>query len=703
MSNSADTEASPIISWDENQQPLSTLFGDVYFSKENGLEETRFVFLEHNHLRERWQQLENNSRFFIAETGFGTGLNFLASWQLWQQCVTAKQAHLHFYSVEKYPLNKHDLSKALSLWPELATLATQLLHAWPPHFVEGVHKLEFRGITLTLFFGDVIAGLDHLLPAANSSPEVKKQNAVWGWQRPLIDAWFLDGFAPAKNPQMWQTPVFQRMAALSKPGTSFATFTSAGIVKRGLQEAGFACNKTKGFGNKREMLFGFFQETKELPEQANDQSIQHTSTHSKAQSSWHLVEQQTYVKPAETAIVVGGGLAGCHAAYALAQRGIQVTILERHDTLASEASANRRAVLYTRLSPETGPLNIFNLNALLYACRFYANTGLFENAGSQCGVLHLATGEKEQLYFRELTALFSASPELFQYCSPEQASALAGIKLEHDGVFVPGAGWLNPSAVCKELSAHSNIRIRFQAEVKNFIYEHTTWKVHTSSEIFSADAVILANARDVQTFAESAHLPLKSIRGQVTYLPELPADLPQPVTVICGDGYMTPYSEHGLCMGASFNLHSKAKEISEQDQRDNLQRFRNACPEYSHELESMHLANLEALVGFRCTTPDYFPIVGPMPDAANFANRFQHLRKNSKACQDICGVFHPNLYCLTGLGSRGLAYAPLIADALASSISGEALPFSHSLWLHLHPARFLIRNLIRNRPLSGLN
>lgn len=228
------------IEW-RHGQPYALAFDDVYFSTDNGLLETDYVFLQGNDLARRWQALQTQN-FTIAETGFGSGLNFLCAAQLWLASAPAT-ARLHFISVEKYPLSLADITQALQLWPALAALSAPLLKQYVQllNGMPGVMLYEQR-IKLTVLIADASAGLQQLASSA----------------MPAIDAWFLDGFAPARNPAMWHPALFAQMAALSTPTTTFATFSSAGIVRRGLTAAGFSVSKKPGFGKKREMLFGSF-------------------------------------------------------------------------------------------------------------------------------------------------------------------------------------------------------------------------------------------------------------------------------------------------------------------------------------------------------------------------------------------------------------------------------------------------------------
>jgi tRNA 5-methylaminomethyl-2-thiouridine biosynthesis bifunctional protein len=226
-----------LLDWREGH-PYSRLFGDIYFSQSSGIKETRHVFLRNNHLARRWQALVPGELFTIGETGFGTGLNFLCAWQLWRETMPEK-ARLHFVSTEKYPLGHADLGRAQAMWPELAALSKLLLSQYDAAS-SGTQQMSFDDgrVTLTLLLGDVRETLPQL--------------------HAVIDAWFLDGFAPARNPEMWQPELFGTIARLSSRGATFATYTCAGIVRRALISAGFEVEKVPGFGTKREMLRGTY-------------------------------------------------------------------------------------------------------------------------------------------------------------------------------------------------------------------------------------------------------------------------------------------------------------------------------------------------------------------------------------------------------------------------------------------------------------
>ncbi len=234
------------IEWQQGQ-PISQRFDDIYFSKENGLEETRYVFLKPNQLLERFKALQPQEKLIIGETGFGTGLNFLACCQLFKE--SNSQGQLLFISTEKYPLTLQELKQALQLWPELEPWSYQLIQQYPQTALPTqYHFLLDEKIELRLMIGDASESFKGLL--ASDHPNYRKPQ----WQG--VNAWFLDGFSPAKNPELWSEALFKCINQLSAQGASYSTFTAAGPVRRGLKAAGFTVNKMPGFGSKRDMIFG---------------------------------------------------------------------------------------------------------------------------------------------------------------------------------------------------------------------------------------------------------------------------------------------------------------------------------------------------------------------------------------------------------------------------------------------------------------
>lgn len=233
------------ITW-ENNCPVSTRFKDIYYNPEFGQEESQYVFIEANHLPTRWQ--ESVSTFSICEMGFGTGLNYLNCLNLLQTIQSNKKndaLFLNFYSCELYPLDPTDMARAIQAFPEVTTWSQEMLKQYHPE-KKGWQQIKITKPTSTLhlYIGD----------AQDMLREMITQNTS-------IDAWFLDGFTPANNPQMWSKSLFHQMGVLSKEGTTMSTFTAAGQVRRDLTEAGFEIKKIAGFGKKREMITGKIHES----------------------------------------------------------------------------------------------------------------------------------------------------------------------------------------------------------------------------------------------------------------------------------------------------------------------------------------------------------------------------------------------------------------------------------------------------------
>lgn len=296
------------IEWKQGQ-PVSQRFDDIYFSREDGVAESEYVFLKNNDLPDRWL---NSQQFVIAETGFGTGLNFLITLRHWL-ATAPENARLHYYSIEKYPLTVSDLEKALSVWPEYQTLLDELLAVYPPA-VKGCHPLYLcdRRVTLVLMFGDITEMLREL-PTS-------------------VDVWYLDGFAPAKNPEMWTADIFKGIAQHSHRGSHFSTFTAVGDVRRGLTDAGFEVRRVRGFASKREMLVGSLQ-TERPVRQA---------------MPWFKLPVSNI--SSKKVAVIGAGIAGITTAWALANRGWQVSLLEQCSDIAQQASGNPLGVLMPRIT-----------------------------------------------------------------------------------------------------------------------------------------------------------------------------------------------------------------------------------------------------------------------------------------------------------------------------------------------------------------
>jgi tRNA 5-methylaminomethyl-2-thiouridine biosynthesis bifunctional protein len=633
-----------VIDWHEGT-PLSRAFADVYFSLAGGSAETEHVFIDGNRLRERFAAPDLQD-FTIAETGFGTGLNFLVAAQAFLQLAPA-QARLHFLSVEKFPLSSQDLERAHAHWPGLSLLAQELRQAMPPA-CSGCHRRELAGgrIRLTLLLGDAEA----LLPRVDAR----------------VDAWFLDGFAPAKNSDLWQDGVLAQVRRLAAPGATFATFTAAGQVRRALSDAGFAVEKCAGFGRKRDMLRG------ELP--VTGSSISPASS-----SSRHVA-------------VIGGGLAGCAAARAFAERGWQVTLFERNATLASETSGNLAGAVYPKFSAHETAQNRWYRDSYLYALarlpqvlgapdgERWSRCGLLQtgDAGTLAG--NIADWPGQQGNAGTGVAGAEDAPrwpaEVLARVTAATASALAGVTIEQPALWFPGAAWVHPPALCNALVAHAGIRVRCGEQAQVSAGDDAGIRVNGEH----VDALVIANALQARELAVSAALPLRPVRGQVTHVAATPASQALRC-IVCHEGYLTPARHGSHCVGATFAPRDRDASVRDSDHWENLQALAAACPALFAALggDAAHIEG--GRTGFRAQTPDYLPVIGAVAALSDDGNGIRRV---------------PDVYVLAGLGAKGIAFSLLGAEIIAARANGEPLPVDSEVAEALDPARFLLRALHKN-------
>lgn len=632
--------------------PRSRRFDDIYFNQAGGIAETHHVFLAGNRLAERWTQLTAEARFTLAETGFGTGLNFLCARDLWLRTAPA-EARLHYISCEKYPLSREDLARALAQWPQWQAAARALLEQWPAP-MGGFYTLVFdQGrIRLTLALGDATEMLARLDGCA--------------------DAWFLDGFAPSRNPQMWRPELFAEIARHSGPHTSLATFTAAGLVRRGLAEVGFEISKQPGFGRKREMVTGRFRQP---------------------QSS--LAAQPWFGRPRfrpeeKRAIVVGAGLAGATTAAALARNGWQVEVLERHSAPAQGGSGNAQGALYIKLPTQPTRQSQLHLAGLHYSAHLIRRLRQEdERIGDICGLISLALEPKEQRHQQQLLDADLYPSALVQPLDQAQASEAAGTPTRSGGLFFPDGGWASPPRLCRTLLAQERIRCHYDTPLERLEHDAHSGLWQLNGGTFSAPVVVLCTAEETHQLPALTYLPIKPIRGQTT---RSEATGPALKRVICGEGYISPPLEGHYCFGATFRLRDPSLEVRDSEDEANLQLLDNALPELATALARQPRQGRAA---FRATTADYLPIVGPAPDREWVLAHFARLRTdaNWRFDEQMCHL--PGLFVNTGHGSKGLISCPMSAELLLSWIENTPLPVAQEVADALNPVRFLIKGLIK--------
>ena len=663
-----------VLDWNESGTPVSNDFDDVYFSNANGLEETRYVFLHQNGLPARWETFDRR-RFVVAETGFGTGLNFLAVWQWFKAFreanpnATAKE--LHFISFEKFPVTKDDLIKAHESWPELADLASQL-HAHYPPAVADCHRivLEDGMITLDLWFGDI----------KDCMPQ------VWTNNDGIVDAWFLDGFAPSKNPEMWNQDLFNGMAKLARVGCSTATFTAAGFVRRGLIEAGFDMKKVKGFGTKRDMLAGSVTERK----------------YGSNVKPWYNRKSARPTNGQGTDIaIIGGGVGSATTVLALARRGIKTTLYCADELPAKGASGNRQGAVYPLLNGSNDALSRFFAPAFLYARQFVEQAAEQKAfAHEWCGVTQLAWDDNATSKLGKM--MTGGFPEqLIRQLNVEQTEQVTGVASGHNSVNYPLGGWLCPQELTRALIEQAQemglLELNTQVDIKQLNQqEDLSWLLtDQNGKTYQHNTVVVANGHRFAEFAQTQHIPAYSVRGQVSHIPTNPTLNPLK-TVLCYDGYLTPVNTSGEshCIGASYRRGSTDLAFSPEEHADNKQRLVDCLPTASWP-QDIDMSGEQARAGVRCASRDHLPFVGDVCQYEQLLEQYADLKNQQESAQDV-PVYH-NLYSMIGLGSRGLSSAPLLGELLASQICGDPLPLPNSVLEALHPGRMWVRKLVKGK------
>ena len=600
----------PDLSWREDETPVDARVGDVYFSRHNGLEEARAVFLEGCGLPGRWA---GRSCFTIGELGFGTGLNVLAAWQLWRE-TRAPGQWLHVVSFEGYPLDRDDAARAISAWPELSGLAGKLLDDWPDR-ARGVQRLAWpeERLSLTLHTGDI----------AETLPRAKL----------LADAWFLDGFSPAKNEGMWAEALWPLVRERCNDGAVLATFTVAGAVRRGLAASGFEVEKKPGFGRKRERL--------EVRAPANP---------APAPDPYGL---RPFEARPERVRIIGAGVAGACAARTLLDRGLAVDVIDAAPGPAHAASGNPLALLMPRLDAGDTVQARLLIDAYLAARRFYAG-----RAGvTQTDVAQRPKDEREA----ERIAKVLADPPL----GLEHLEALPGGGQLHKGALIIEPGKLIP-ALLDGADCHYGQSVDTQ-------------------DLNDDVPTILATGHAI-----TAILPWLQVEGRLGQVEWCETDADAPASAVAEGDYALALRRTRL-WGATFERWAGgAVETSANARASNMAALERLDP-YWRQMAKQ--ADSHSRAGVRATTPDRLPLIGRVPDLAESLEVFGGVR-NGMAPNEDAPLAGP-LLIAGGFGSRGFTWAPWAGEILAGLLLSEPAPATVDALQTVSPMRQIFRRLKR--------
>lgn len=517
------------LDWNAQGLPVSRRYGDVYFSSEGGLEEARHVFLAGNDLPNRLPAVQ---RFTVGETGFGSGLNFLALWQLWD-AIAPEDAVLHFFSVEKHPLHLQDMARIHALFPEIAAYG-EALRAKLPLPVPGFHRvwLAEGRVQLTLMYGDALEMLREQEAQAN--------------------AWFLDGFAPRLNPDLWSAELAQQLRRLSAAGATLATFSTSTTTKEAVAAAGFALEKRAGFGRKKHMLTGQLYGVPPL----------------------HDVPSHV--------TVIGAGLAGAAAAYSLARRGTQVTVWEKDARVAAAASANPSAIFYPGVTIGWQAQTEFYFAGYAHTLQLLHDFPQVRQ--HHCGMLLFPKPHETAARQQKVMDTMRPDAAVFRLVDAEEASALAGVDMPQGALYFPQNGWVDVAALTRALLDHPNIT------------------VHTEAEATPDGLTILCNGWQGGALHPRLQGIMHPVRGQISCLPSGAATQGLK-TVLSYGGYLTPAIDGLHHCGATYareRLDTACDSNSHAENREKLEKFlQTDIPEAQ-----------SGWAGLRSVTRDRLPLVG---------------------------------------------------------------------------------------------
>lgn len=635
----------PTVHWREDGTPVSPQYGDVYRSPgqdgHGGLAQARQVFLQGCGLLAEADSpalWSHAAHWAVLETGFGLGLNFLATWQAWLQ-DGQRPERLFYSAVEAHPPSADDLLRSVAPFAALQPLARELAAQWHG-LLPGVHRLELAQgrVQLTLAVGPVQQGLAELSGVHHSL--------------------FLDGFNPRLNPEMWSLDTLRAATRLSAPDARAATWCVAASVRQHLQTCGFEVERVPGLPPKRHAL--------------------------RARRVRAAGPAPAPVTPGRC-VVVGAGLAGASVACSLAQRGWQVTVLDQAAQPATGASGLPAGVLAPHVSRDDAPLSRLSragVRATLASARLLLREGR-DFAAS--GVLELHPEDKRQRPASWLepaphpaTAPDSLGPE--QALTRTQAERIGIDVAQRPALWHAHAGWLRPAALVRAMLQTPGIRWQGGVTVRGVSPSDAGWCVEAENgSRWPAELVVLCAGFGTVGLSGSA-LPLNALRGQVAFGP-MPTEAgpPLPPFPVNGRGsLLTGLPEQdgpGWVIGSTFERASTSSQTRDSDHALNRERLHALLPEAGRRLDAQwEDGRAGAWAGVRATLPDHLPAVGAWAGARENARPDAHARLP--------------LQLLTGLGARGLSLSVLCGELLAAGLHGEPLPLARSLARRLQAARW---------------
>lgn len=607
-----------VVALDPGGTPVSTRFDDIYYAGNTPLAQAQHVFLGGNQLPQRWR---GRKHFTVLETGFGLGHNFLSLWDAWRNDAQ-RCARLHYASIEAHPFTGDDLGRLLGRLPlSVQPLAQRLVQAWPV-LTPGIHRLEFDNgaVTLTLAFGPV--------------ERIARQLELG------FDACFLDGFSPRVNPEMWSPELFRQLARMANRDATLATWCSAGHVRRDLQAAGFLIERQPGFGSKRHRITGRIRPG--------------------------MGQSPGSGTPASVAIV-GSGFAGAAVAYALAQRGQSVTVLDPALSagLAGTHQGHRGGAMTPAVSRDDDiRARLSRAGVLLASRRWQSFDG--EARPVRCGAFE-PIQDKDQAAWQKALRHLCFPADFVRWADAATASELTGVRQSQPGLWHVYGHIVRPEALLGALLAPSRI-IRRCAHVDRLARnEQGQWLLYNRRNelLVCADMLVMANSwlagrllSTISGFVTPRRLTsLHRVAGQLSYFPVTDKGMPQ--SVLAGHGLCMPDGAGGLIGGSTYVTDTTLSIMTRQGHHENREKVMALLGDQSLQ-PGWPRAMTDGWTGWRAAVRDRLPVIGPIATA-------------------------PGLWLACGFGSRGLTWSALGAEVLAARLNHEPIPLERGLLKKIAP------------------
>ncbi len=614
-------------------------YQDIYFSREGGLEEKKYVFLDANDAEVRFSSQEN---IRILELGFGAGLNFLATIEKWVQC-RKEGSVLEYFTIEKTPIPISLLEEFYSGLSVNVEIKSRMLYKYK-YIKNGWNKIIFNDFGATLYL--IVDELSSALQDIQGD----------------IDIFYLDGFSPSKNPEMWSESVFGRMAELSRKDSSFSTYSCASFVRRNAEAAGFETETLKGFGRKKKMLRGKLSLDNKKNIQYNYFSIKKEKIRSEV-------------------IILGAGLAGCSLAYDLAKKGIRSRIIERGAVPASEGSGNPAGIFNPKLSLGKNEISLLSIYGYMHFQRRLSELHKYLNDKNfrKAGVFHILSSEEENKAER----MIGISGLESGFCERSEKYGL-------NGIFFPESGWISPAFLCGlylSLSAEY-AKPQFGTEIESAETDGQKWilKISGSDSVLETENLVLANAFDISRFSFISEIPFRRNRGQIIFFPSSLMKEEIQNVIMYDEGYFIPAGDFSV-IGTVYDHHDFRTELNQEDCLNLFGKFASYFPEY---MECPKV--FQGRVGFRAWLPDHLPVCGPVPDWEFYRSAYNRILRGGKG--EICEPeYQKGLYVLSGLASRGILFSAVLSEYLSSIMTGESYPMDRKMCESVHPSRFLLRKI----------